>query len=98
MGNWINTVKRNWKVVAAGIPTIWLCAVAFGQAKQTIQSIDDRLSWVEGTHPEATAALSKRNADDNAEIRRRLDQISDDAAASRADIARLCDHFGLPSR
>jgi hypothetical protein len=97
MRDWIGFIAKHWKVAAAALPSLLLCAVAYGRVAQTVQSIDDRVTWIEGTHPEGTAALVSQGAADALEIRKRLDRLSDDASATRADVARLCDHFGLPS-
>jgi glycerate-2-kinase len=66
MWQWIHQYWRTPTVIAAAFVATWWVCVAWGE----IQTDEHRLDVVEATHPEATAALVRRQTDDISEIRK----------------------------
>jgi hypothetical protein len=84
-------LSKYWHV-AASVLTL---AMSIGVVRGKYSSQGGRVDAIESTRPEATAALTQRNANDLTEVRRRIDKMSDDLGDLKVSVARLCTAFGL---
>lgn len=86
-------IWRHWPLISAAL----MCVLSIGIAKGKYSDLDGRVGALEQAHPDATAALTRQNADDVRAMRLQIDRIREDVSATRVDVARLCASLGVPS-
>lgn len=88
-------IKKYWHVATS----IVVFAASIGMARGKYSSVESRVDAVEHTRPDATSALTQRNADELSAVRSQLGQLARDVTDMRVDLTRLCTRFDLqPAR
>ena len=86
-------VYRHWQIVSS----ILVVALSLGAARQRFSGLEDRVSFIEESHPDAIAAMAQRDAAEDAAIRLELEAIHNDVALTRADVAYIRGRIGAGS-
>lgn len=93
--NVVKFMRQHWPLISASVMCILSLVLSVGIARGKYAGVEGRVDAIEQTHPDATAATGKRNADELAAMRLQIDRIYSDVSATRVDVARLCAQFGL---
>jgi hypothetical protein len=81
--NTLKAIARKWHLITS----VLMLAASLGIARGKYLGVDGRLDAMEQSHPDATNALTRRNADELAALRQHVDQIASDVGATRVDVA-----------
>jgi hypothetical protein len=83
MRAFVEFVRKHWELVSA----IAMLLIGLGAAQQRVGGLEQRIGWVEDSHPDATATLVQQLAKDENAINIELAGIRTDVSGARADIA-----------
>jgi hypothetical protein len=93
--NTLKFVKKYWHTATSVVALLLSAGMSVGLVRGKNSGVESRVDAVERTHPDATSALTQRNADELSAMRNQLGQVARDVTDMRVDLTRLCTRFDL---